>query len=185
MVKYKVKVSIDEQNKFWIVVDKGRFIRNPTEEDMKDTKIKSYSPTNVCPRCREENNITDKSILYPGNANHDIDKNGKKTDEWVCKAHSLRHYHRYDPGSNTNIKKSMRPCRTGDPKYHNQMVADDCENVTKEWLGVKILSVEYDKYSQLPLDHDSISKHISIMIGDELIDLYGKVPQTKGASLTI
>ena len=70
MIKYKIKVSIDEKNNsFWIVVDDGRFIRNPTQDDLKCAKITYYSKDNICPRCREENTITDKSILYPKNDN--------------------------------------------------------------------------------------------------------------------
>jgi len=182
MTRYKVKVTIDENNPFWIVVDNGILIRNPTQEDLKDSKFISYSDDNICPICREENNITDKSILYPRNANRDTDKNGKKTDEWVCKRHSLMHYHRYDPDSYSNIRKSMSACRMMNSKYHNKIIGDRCEELTKKWTGAKRLSVEHDKYSQLPIDHGPITKHIHVMIGDKLVDLYGKVPQTKGHS---
>lgn len=73
MAKYKISVSLDEENPFWIVVDNGRFIRNPTEEDLKCTRSITYNLTNICPRCREEwekdgIELTDKSILYPKNA---------------------------------------------------------------------------------------------------------------------
>ena len=88
MIKYKIKVSIDENNSFWTVVDDGRFIS--TQDDLKCAKITYYSKDNICPRCREENTITDKSILYPRNSFRNTDKNGKKIDERVCKRHGER-----------------------------------------------------------------------------------------------
>ncbi len=179
MTRYKIKVSIDENNSFWIVVDDGRFIRNPTQEDLKGAKITSYSKDNICPICREENSITDKSILYPRNANRDTDKKGDKVDKWVCKRHSLRNYHRYDSDSNTNLKKSMSAHRTGNLRYGRFIFGDICEDITHKWLGAKKLSVEKDNY-RLPLDHARIPKGVSVMIGDKLVDLSEKVPQTKG-----
>ena len=91
-------MSIDEKNFFWVVAND---MFRPTKIIWsQDTIIsKHYNRTNMYPRCREENNITEKSILYPGNAD------GKKTDDMVCKAHSLRNYKRYDPNSLENIKK--------------------------------------------------------------------------------
>lgn len=80
MSKYKISVKVDEQNKFWIVVDSEKFIRYPTNIDLKDAKLWKYNDTNICPICRKKNNITDKSILYPKNA-----ARGIKTGEWVCK----------------------------------------------------------------------------------------------------
>lgn len=77
MTKYKICTSIDGNNSFWIVVDNGRFIRNPTQEDLKYAEFKIYSDDNICPICREENIITDKSILYPRNSFHDTDKIGR------------------------------------------------------------------------------------------------------------
>ena len=87
MTKYRIYVVVDEQNQFWIVVDNGRFIRNPTKEDLMGTKLRYYNPTNICPECRKENNITDKSILYPGNARCSEDEKGNKTREWLCYRH--------------------------------------------------------------------------------------------------
>lgn len=50
--KYKICVSFDIQNYFWVVVDNAKFIRNPTEDDLKGTTERSYNPTNICPICR-------------------------------------------------------------------------------------------------------------------------------------
>ena len=96
MAKYKIRVSFDEMNFFWIVVDNGRLIRNPTKEDLKDAKdyLKgksiSYNKTNICDKCREENKkygreLTDKNILYPKNAYHELDQKGHRTKRWLCK----------------------------------------------------------------------------------------------------
>lgn len=83
MAKYRMSVSIDEKNFFWIVIDNGKFIRNPTNEDIKKTKLISYNSTNICPICRKDNNITDKSILYPKNARQIY-------GVWYCEIHSNR-----------------------------------------------------------------------------------------------
>jgi len=180
MAKYKICAAIDENNPFWIVVDNGRFIRNPTKEDLKDAEFKVYSDDNICPICREENIITDKSILYPGNSFHNTDKDGKKIDEWVCKKHGERNYKRYDPNSLENIKKSMSGCRTGNIKDHSKILGGNCEELTSRLFGARRLSVEYDKYSQLHFDHFPIPNGVSIVIGGKLVDLSGKIPQTKG-----
>lgn len=88
MTKYRISVSIDGENFFWIVVDNEKFIRNPTKEDLMGTKLKSYNNTNICPRCREGYEregckLTDKSILYPKNALRERDIVGNET--CVCK----------------------------------------------------------------------------------------------------
>jgi len=54
MTKYKIFVTIGENNSFWIVIYNGRFIRNPTEGDLKDAKLKEYNRINICPICIEE-----------------------------------------------------------------------------------------------------------------------------------
>ncbi len=81
MVKYRISVSIDEKNFFWIVIDNGKFIRNP--ENIKGTKLISYNKTNICPICRKDNNITDKSILYPKNTRQIY-------GVWYCEMHSSK-----------------------------------------------------------------------------------------------
>lgn len=90
MTKYRICISKDEVNFFWIVVDNSkRLIMNPTDEDLKETKIKYYDTTNICPICRKENScnseLTEKSILYTGNACHI-----KNTGQVVCFRHWAR-----------------------------------------------------------------------------------------------
>lgn len=84
MAKHKISVSFDEKSYFWIVVDNGKFIRNPTEDDLRDAKLKEYNKTNICEICRMVNNIIDKSILYPKNARQ-FNINGKNV--WCCERH--------------------------------------------------------------------------------------------------
>lgn len=184
MSKYRMSVYIEEKNFFWIVVDRGKLIKNPTEEDLKGTKIISHNKTNICVICRKDGNITDKSILYPGNVLRDTDKNGNKVDEFVCKTHGAMHYARYNPNSQSNAIKALRDRRTGNLHDPSQILGDNCEDLTSRLFGVKRLSIEYDKYSMLPYDHDPISKHTSIKIGDKSEDLYGKILQTKGKRLS-
>lgn len=181
MVKYRVLVKIDEQNQFWIVVDKGKFIRYPTKEELKGTNLRSYSDTNICPIYREEN-VTDKSILYPGNACHGLNENNENTNDWICASHRRRNRERYDPNSRNNIIKSMADCRLDKVTYNPKILGEKSEKLTEIWTGAKKLSEKYDKYSMMPLDHDPIAKHLIVMIEDKLIDLYGNVVQTKAAS---
>lgn len=57
--------------------------------------------------------MTDNSILYPGNAEHEKDEDGKETGEWICAKHG-NIYRQKLPNSYNNTIKAMRPCRTGD-----------------------------------------------------------------------
>jgi hypothetical protein len=34
MLCHKIRVSFDEKNFFWVIADKEKFIRNPTEKDL-------------------------------------------------------------------------------------------------------------------------------------------------------
>lgn len=171
MTAYKIKVSIDKKNFFLVVVNTdfrpAKVIWNPTEDDLKDAIVpKSYNRTNICPRCREDNEISDRSILCPGEVYHDTDENGEKTGEWVCKIHGSRRYHRYYSDSDTNIKKSLRNRRIKNINPSScQAKGDNFEELTSQWKGVKILSVENDCYNG-PLDHSADSE--------------GRIPQTKG-----
>ena len=168
MTKYKISISIDEQNSFWIVVNNGNIINNPTKEDLIGAKPKYYNKTNICPRCRKENNITIKSILYPGNSRRDTDKEGKKIEEWVCSRHGLNHYNKYDSNGQNNMRKSLADRRTGNLNDPDNVFGYKCEELTCRWRGIKNLNKEYDNYHS-PIDHS---------IDPEL----GKI-QTKGAKL--
>lgn len=181
MTKYRESVSFDRINFFWIVIDNGRLVMNPTKDDLLGTKMKRYNDTNICPICREEKE-TDKrelivdNILYPKNAGY-----RKETREWLCK----KHWSNRNPNSTNSLMKSLRNRRTGNLNYDRQIFGDNCEKLTERLLGAEMLSTKYDKYSMLPLDHGLVTKNISVMIGDKLVDLYGKIPQTKGARISI
>jgi len=183
--KYKINVSFDGINFFWIVIDEnGKIIRNPTEKDLKGATDKSYNPTNFCPRCREEyergdiSELTDKGILRPGNARRVTDKVGNKTDEWVCSIHGLRYYN-HSPDGILTLQKSLRDRRLGiqDPESPNAK-GDKGELLTEKVFGIKRLSIENDHYNG-PLDHPPILNSIIINIGGKLVDLSEKIPQTK------
>lgn len=94
MAKYKIFATIDENNSFWVVIDNGIFLRNPTEEDLRRAKVRYYNKTNICPWCRKDDNITDKSILYPKNARQ-FSIDGENI--WFCEIHGCRY--RYNPDS--------------------------------------------------------------------------------------
>ena len=146
MSKYRILVSIDEKEYFWVLVDREMLIKNPTKGDLKGAKLKTYNKTNICPRCRTENNITDKSILYPKNVSRD------KTGEWVCIRHYIRDYERHDPDSKNNLMKSLRDRRTGNLNDPDNVLGDNCQELTCRWRGIKDLNKENDNYNS-PIDH--------------------------------
>lgn len=183
MSKCKIYVSFDEQKYFWIVVDRQKFIRYPTEEDLKNAQVKYYNKTNVCYKCKTENKLTDNSILYPGNVRRETDINQRNTGKWVCGNCERKNYQKHNPNSTHSIQKLFRDHRTGHLKDPRRILANNCEKVTEKWLGAERLSIKYDNY-RLPLDHGFITKHIKIMVGNKLIDLYEKIPQTKGFRLS-
>lgn len=151
MSKYRISVSIDEKNFFWIVVDNGRFIRNPTKEDLMGTKLKSYNKTNICSRCREENGITDNSILYPGKAYREKDKNRKETGRWTCSKCYFKNIN-IESDSYNNIIKQLRPCRMGslDPNCPAAK-GRKSQKLACRLYELKDLDIENDNYNS-PLD---------------------------------
>lgn len=186
MTKYKISVSFDEKNFFWIVVDKQRFIRAPTKEDLMGAKIKSYNKTNICDRCKEEKDrngveLMDKSILYPGNAIKEKDKNGNWIRRFDCRNCYMIDYNK-EYKNYENILKPLAGRRTGNLNDHRNIFADNCQELTHIWIGVEDLNKKNDNYNSF-YDHDAIPKHIYVILGNELIDLYGKIPQTKGSLL--
>lgn len=153
MAKYKILVKLGDQNQFWILIaNDKKLIRNPTEEDIKDAKLKSYSDTNICPECVKENKIIDKSILYPGNAYRRTDETGRKTKEFLCQRHGYISYQRNDINSRNNIIKALSDRRTGNLTYSNSILGDDCQTLTCKLYGVEDLNKIYDNY-EFPLDH--------------------------------
>lgn len=153
MSKYKINVSIDEKNYFWIIVQDGRIInKNPTKEELRRiSKIVNYNTTNICSECRRQNNITDSSILFPKNA--ESTANG----EWLCPKHRSTK----DPYSRNNIIKNLADCRTGNLYDPSNIFGHNCEELTARWRKIKRLSIEKDNYG-LPLDH-SIDPELGII----------------------
>lgn len=100
MTKYTISTSFDKKDYFWIVIENGKIInRNPNKEDIIGIRIMSYNNTNICLECRKKNEkdgfvLTDKSILYPGNAIHEKDNDGKETGEYICKRCYTDYYNR-------------------------------------------------------------------------------------------
>ena len=139
MTKSRIYVKIDDQ-KFWVVVDNGRLIRNPNKEDLIGTKLRSYSLTNICPECREVNNITDKSILYPGNVRRTTDENGNKIEEWLCLTHGYNTYDKNCPNSRRNVLRLLASRRTGNLAEPRHILGDKCQKLTHIWLGAEDLN---------------------------------------------
>lgn len=150
MTIYKIHISIDEKNSFWIIVKNGKIVsKNPTNEELTKTTIRSYDKTNICHVCREEKRITDNSILYPGNARREYNKEGNDTGRWICRDC----WRRNDPNSQDNIRKSLRKRRTHglDPTCASAK-GDLFEELTCRWRGIRNLNKENDNYTY-PIDH--------------------------------
>lgn len=184
--KYKIRVSFDEKNFFWVVYDRDKLMMKTTNEDLEEIKlIKYYNHTNVCPTCREEwknediSKLTDKSILYPGNTMRDTNKNGNKTNIWICIRHGQIQYARNNPDSYNNIFKINTGCRSGN-------LDSDCSTakgilgvrLTCSLFGVKSLDGENNNYKS-PVDHSPISGTMLLMIGEKLVYLSEKILQSK------
>lgn len=147
MTKYKVYISIDGYDFSWVIIENSKVIsRNATREELVKitTKVMHYNNTNICPRCIEENNITDKSILYPKNARTEKDKDGNNTGKWIC-------YKHYKTDWN-NVLKSMTVCRLGNINDPNKIFGDNCEELTCRVFGVDNLNKKNDNYGS-PIDH--------------------------------
>lgn len=132
-----------------------------------------YNRTNTCDGC----GISFKTAI----PHREHNKEGNWTGNWLCKNCWYHRDYKYRPDSQINIKKLLANCRTGNQNPNSEQAkGDDFEKLTSIWLEVKRLSVEHDKYSRLPLDHSPIPNGISIKIGNKLVDLSYKIPQTKG-----
>ncbi len=151
----KILVSKDGTNFEWVIIKDGKVIWNPVEEDLRNLNQKSYSRENICAICKKENNITDKSILYPKNVLLNTDRDGNKTEEYVCKMHGKRNYSHNNPNSTDNLKKSVSDRRTGnqDPNHQNY-IGDLFEETTCIWRGVDNMNIVNDNY-EWPIDHST------------------------------
>lgn len=151
MAKCRISVSIDGKNFFWIVVYNGILIKNPTKEDMVGTQLKYYNKQNICDKCKEDNKVTDSSILRPGRAYTERDKEEKETGRWLCRKCKAKYYYNM-PGSHGNIIKSLRDCRTKnqDPNSANKKGGNSQELACKLY-GWEDLNKKYDNY-KFPID---------------------------------
>lgn len=153
---YKVHISIDGENFFWIIVENKKIInKNPSKEELAKitTRVHFYNKTNICPICKENNNITDNSILYPKNALCEIDKNRNQTGERICKSCYGKNRRKNDPYCIDNVKKSLSDRRTENQNQnHQNYIGDLCEETTCIWRKVDNLNIVYDNY-EYPVDH--------------------------------
>ncbi len=133
---------------------------------------KRYNPTHTCDRCGKSFNEVENSGRYPLK---ECDENKNWNGKWDCP----NCWKRYDPNSYHNTVKMMTDHRMGTLKDHNKILGDNGEELTDRLFGTKRLSILYDKYSRLPLDHTNIPNGMFVDIAGKLVDLSGKVPQTK------
>ena len=150
MSKYRTSVSIDEEHFFWVVVDQGKFVRNPTKEDLIETKLRYYNPTNICPKCREENRITDNSILRSGNAKRECNEKGDWSGRWLCERHNSIRRQKL-PDSRHNLLKSLANRRTGNLKDPSAIFGDNILKLACILYEWEDLNEKYDNY-EVPID---------------------------------
>lgn len=130
---------------------------------------------------RDWGNIPSGNICYKCGTEakrRETDKEGNWTGKYLCK----KDYERHNSNSNNSIIKSMRNRRLGNLKDPYNILGDNCEELTSRWLGVKRLSIELDSFSRIPLDHTPIPNGTIIEIGTKLVDLSGKILQTRGSN---
>lgn len=167
MTKYKRYAPVDGNKPIWAIIENGKIINyNPNKEELKcldiePHKIKrwcDYKMGSICHMCIENNDVTEDSILHPGNAYLKKDKDGKETREYVCFRHYRRDYYKYveknDPNSWNNVKKSIANCRTGnqDPNHSSTKGDQDIE-LACELYDWENLNKTNDNYSTgTPID---------------------------------
>ncbi len=139
---------------------------------------KIYNEENRCEFIEEGKRCEER--LYPKNAYRETGKDGEKTKIWFCLRHGYNSYQKNDPYSGNNTKKNLSDVRTGNQDPNSpKWKGDKFEELTKRWLRVTKLSEDHDNYT-LPLDHSPIPNGTFVNLGDKLVDLSGKIPQTKG-----
>lgn len=131
-----------------------------------------YNRTNTCDNIKKDGTQCGNKLI-PGKTYREYDKKGDWTGRWICD--NCR-----KTGDNKE-RRSVLNCRTGNyDSGSTKALGDNCEKLSMELFKVKVLSIECDRYSGLPLDHSPIPEGTSVMVGDKLVDLSGKIPQTKG-----
>lgn len=130
---YRSYRYIDVKSK-WVIVDENGMIvnKNPTKEELKgldkfpekDGRSKSrcgYVVGTICYRCIEEKNVTNNSVLCPGIAYVEKDKEGNETGRHICASHYNKDKRKNNSNCLDNVKKSLANCRTEnqDPNSSN------------------------------------------------------------------
>lgn len=155
MTYYKSKRYIDGKVRQIIVDGNEKIVSiNPSKDELKILEeeqytkrrkggSKNYNETNICPMIKEDGTVC-KNKLISGKTMREHDKEEKETGRWIC----TNCYEKYDSNSQHNILKSVASHRTGnlDPNS-NHAKADNFEELTHRWKGVKILSKENDYYN--------------------------------------
>lgn len=152
MVKYKVRISIDGENFFYVIIENGKVInRNAIREDLVKimTKELYYNETNICPICREEKErygieLSDRSILFPKNSRHKKNECGEICDIYVCNRHSHSIIGNRDPNS-SNAKGNKGEellCKlkgyTNLNRKYGKYPIDCIDEITGDYYQVKI-----------------------------------------------
>jgi len=89
MIKYKRYAPIGGKKPIWVIVENGKIINySPSKEELKCLEVElhkikrrsDYKMESVCHRCIENNDVTEDSILHPGNVC--LEKEGKHENSY-------------------------------------------------------------------------------------------------------
>lgn len=125
----------------------------------------TYNETNTCDKIRKVGfswKRCGNRLIREENPHREY-KDGKWTGKWLCRSCYVKPRNRI--GKNSNSPKAK---------------ADNSQELTCELFDVKDLNKENDNYCS-PIDHSPIHEGVSITIGRELVDLSGRILQTKCA----
>lgn len=129
----------------WTIEDENgnTLNNNPSREELKGLKEgrykKHYNDAYACDRCGKS--FKELGSMHP---HKEYDEKGYWTGRWDCP----RCREKYDPGSHSNMRKSLRNCRTGNQNpNHESSKGDDCIELSCIMYGYVDLNKKYDNYT--------------------------------------
>lgn len=111
-----------------------------------------YVKGDICYRCKEDNNVTNDSILCPGKTYREKDENWKDTGNYVCYKHWRKYYDKYCSYSSCSMTRSVTNCRTNNQKLNsNQEKGDISLELACILYGWEDLNKKYNNF-RTPID---------------------------------
>jgi hypothetical protein len=142
--------------------------------------MKYYNRENSCEECGI--NFDKIGWKHP---QREYNREGDWTGRWLCKNCYYKLDYRHRDNTQAKLFKSLADRRTGNLIDSDNIFGDNVEELTSRWLKAERLSIKYDKFAGLPLDHSPIPDGVKIQIRGRMVDLSGKIFQTKGRRLRL